>query len=186
MPRNHYSGACGEYKSVAPVNGVRPASIDKDVTPMKPASLSEGRRGPAQIWNNSPQLAKIPPIHPTALVPPGARVVVIAPHPGDEVLACGGLLQLLSSLDHPLQLISVTDGCASHPGSERWPVELLSVIRPQESAEALRRLELLVNSVAVQPKMRRPTKPTHGSVKRRLENKSRRAAIKAGRRSGDE
>ena len=53
-------------------------------------------------------------------------------------------------------------------------------------AEALRRLELLVNSVAVQPKMRRPTKPTHGSVKRRLENKSRRAAIKAGRRSGDE
>ena len=53
-------------------------------------------------------------------------------------------------------------------------------------AEALRRLELLVNSVAVQPKMRRPTKPTHGSVKRRLESKSRRAAIKAGRRSGDE
>ena len=53
-------------------------------------------------------------------------------------------------------------------------------------AEALRRLELLVNSVAVQPKIRRPTKPTHGSVKRRLESKSRRAAIKAGRRSGDE
>ena len=50
-------------------------------------------------------------------------------------------------------------------------------------AEALRRLELLVNSVAVVAKARRPTKPTHGSVKRRLESKGRRAAIKAGRRS---
>ncbi|MCF5064234.1 hypothetical protein GIW73_14930, partial [Pseudomonas syringae] len=70
---------------------------------MKLASLGEGRRGPAQIWNNAPQLAQIPAVLPTALVPRGARVVVIAPHPGDEVLACGGLLQLLSSLDHPLQ-----------------------------------------------------------------------------------
>ncbi|PKO35181.1 MAG: aminoacyl-tRNA hydrolase [Betaproteobacteria bacterium HGW-Betaproteobacteria-7] len=50
-------------------------------------------------------------------------------------------------------------------------------------AEALRRLELLVTSVAVVAKARRPTKPTHGSVKRRLESKGRRAAIKAGRRS---
>jgi ribosome-associated protein len=53
-------------------------------------------------------------------------------------------------------------------------------------AEALRRLELLVNSVAVVAKARRPTKPTHGSVKRRLESKGRRAAIKAGRRSTGE
>lgn len=55
---------------------------------MKPASLSEGRRGPAQIWNSAPQLAQIPPISTSSLVPPGARVVIIAPHPGDEVLAC--------------------------------------------------------------------------------------------------
>jgi len=53
-------------------------------------------------------------------------------------------------------------------------------------AEALRRLELLVNSVAVLPKARRPTKPTHGSVKRRLESKGRRSALKAGRRSSED
>lgn len=46
---------------------------------MKPASLSEGRRGPAQIWNSAPQLAQIPAINPSSLVPRGARVVVIAP-----------------------------------------------------------------------------------------------------------
>ncbi|MDE2439744.1 MAG: aminoacyl-tRNA hydrolase [Betaproteobacteria bacterium] len=50
-------------------------------------------------------------------------------------------------------------------------------------AEALRRLELLVNSVTVLPRTRRPTKPTHGSIKRRLEQKGRRAVIKAARRS---
>ena len=114
---------------------------------MKLASLGEGRRGPAQVWNSAPQLAHVPIITPRSLVPPGARVVVIAPHPGDEVLACGGLLQLLSSLEHPLQLISVTDGSASHPGSNVWPASRLSVIRPQESAEALRRLGMPLHSL---------------------------------------
>ncbi|MCP1511292.1 PIG-L deacetylase family protein [Pseudomonas rhodesiae] len=114
---------------------------------MKPASLSEGRRGPAQIWNSAPQLAQIPLVAPTALVPSGARVVVVAPHPGDEVLACGGLLQLFSQLEHPLQLISITDGSASHPGSLVWPASRLSVVRPQESAEALRRLGMPLHSL---------------------------------------
>ncbi|NVZ22708.1 PIG-L family deacetylase [Pseudomonas costantinii] len=114
---------------------------------MKPAPLSEGHRGPAQIWNSAPQLAQIPAINPTALVPPGARVVIIAPHPGDEVLACGGLLQLLSTLEHPLQLISITDGSASHPGSHAWPASRLSVVRPQESVEALRRLGMPLHSL---------------------------------------
>lgn len=53
-------------------------------------------------------------------------------------------------------------------------------------AEALRRLEQLVASVAVVQRTRRPTKPTHGSVKRRLEQKGRRAAIKAGRQGRDD
>lgn len=114
---------------------------------MKPASLSEGRRGPAQIWNSAPQMAQIPAIAPNNLVPPGARVVVVAPHPGDEVLACGGLLQLLSTREHPLQLISITDGSASHPGSNVWPAARLSVVRPQESVEALRRLGMPLHSL---------------------------------------
>jgi LmbE family N-acetylglucosaminyl deacetylase len=73
--------------------------------------------------------------------------VVIAPHPGDEVVTCGGLLQLLSSLGHPLQLLSITDGSASHPGSRQWSEKRLSVFRPQESVEALRRLGLPMHSL---------------------------------------
>ncbi|GAB1393069.1 alternative ribosome rescue aminoacyl-tRNA hydrolase ArfB [Rhodocyclaceae bacterium] len=48
-------------------------------------------------------------------------------------------------------------------------------------AEAMRRLHELIDSVAVLPKRRRPTKPTRSSVKKRLESKTRRASIKAGR-----
>lgn len=47
--------------------------------------------------------------------------------------------------------------------------------------DAFARLHELVNSVAVPPKVRRPTKPTKASRQRRLEGKSQRAEIKAGR-----
>ena len=78
-------------------------------------------------------------------------------------------------------------------GDHRIGKEGVVIIKAQEfrsleknRAEALRRLEQLVNSVAVLPRKRRPTKPTHGSVKRRLEQKGRRSEIKAGRRPSGE
>ena len=113
---------------------------------MKPLSLTEGP-STAQIWNSAAQLDNIPVINTRSLVPTGARAVIIAPHPGDEVVTCGGLLQLLSSLGHPLQLLSITDGSASHPGSRQWSEKRLSVFRPQESVEALRRLGLPMHSL---------------------------------------
>ena len=48
-------------------------------------------------------------------------------------------------------------------------------------AEALRRLEELIESVVTPPKVRRATRPTGASITRRLEGKARRASIKAGR-----
>ena len=45
--------------------------------------------------------------------------------------------------------------------------------------DAFARLHELVNSVAVPPKTRRPTKPTYGSRQRRLEGKSQRSETKA-------
>ena len=48
-------------------------------------------------------------------------------------------------------------------------------------AEALRRLEELIERVAAAPKARRATRPTRASVTRRLEGKARRGSIKAAR-----
>ncbi len=60
--------------------------------------------------------------------------------------------------------------------------------RTQEKnrSEALRRLAQLVDSVAKAPKERRPTKPTAGSRRRRLEEKARRGQVKALRGSVQE
>jgi ribosome-associated protein len=48
-------------------------------------------------------------------------------------------------------------------------------------AEALQRLTQLVRSAERVPRVRRATKPTYGSTQRRLEGKSQRAQVKAGR-----
>ena len=49
----------------------------------------------------------------------------------------------------------------------------------QNRTDALARLNVLVNSVAVPPRVRRATKPTYGSKQRRLEGKSQRSETKA-------
>jgi ribosome-associated protein len=46
-------------------------------------------------------------------------------------------------------------------------------------AEALRRLQDLVDSVATPPRLRRPTRPTYGSRQRRLEDKGVRSEVKS-------
>lgn len=55
--------------------------------------------------------------------------------------------------------------------------------RTQEKnrAEALRRLQELLDAVAIVQRPRRATKPTYGSQKRRLESKVKRGQIKQGR-----
>ena len=50
--------------------------------------------------------------------------------------------------------------------------------------DALARLNELVNSVAVPPRLRRATKPTYGSKQRRLAGKNQRSEIKASRGKG--
>jgi ribosome-associated protein len=46
-------------------------------------------------------------------------------------------------------------------------------------SEAIARLHALVEAAARVPKARRPTRPTRGSQKRRLESKARRSEVKA-------
>lgn len=104
-------------------------------------NLIAGSSGtPAAAWRASLQLKHLARIDRDQLVPPGRRLVVVAPHPDDEVLACGGLLASLRAEAVEGLLISVTDGEGSHPGSTRWTPERLRQARQQESSAALARL----------------------------------------------
>jgi ribosome-associated protein len=52
---------------------------------------------------------------------------------------------------------------------------------PMNQADALARLQALIDQAAHVPKARRATRPTRGSQRRRLEGKRQRSEIKAGR-----
>jgi len=73
---------------------------------------------------------------------------------------------------------------------QRITADGIVVIKAQDSrslernrADAVARLIELVRAAAHVPKARRATKPTYGSQQRRLEGKSKRSDVKAGRRS---
>ena len=73
-------------------------------------------------------------------------------------------------------------------GDQRISKDGVVIIKAQEfrsleknRAEALRRLQELVDSVAVLPKVRRPTKPTRSAVAKRLDSKAQHGRVKAGR-----
>jgi ribosome-associated protein len=70
----------------------------------------------------------------------------------------------------------------------RITLEGVVVIKAQEHrslemnrADALARLNALVQSVATPPRKRKATRPTHGSKLRRLEGKAQRGQVKAAR-----
>lgn len=93
-------------------------------------------------WRRCEGLAAAPSTRADLLVPAGCRAVVVAPHPDDEVLAVGGLLTQLGRLGRDMLLVAVTDGTASHTGSEEWPPERLARERPRESQAAWQQLGL--------------------------------------------
>ena len=68
---------------------------------------------------------------PAALRPSslGGPVWVIAPHPDDESLGCGGLIAELCGLGTPVWALLLTGGGASHPGSRQWPSHRLTARR---------------------------------------------------------
>ena len=96
-----------------------------------------------ESWMGWPGLTRLPPIDADTLVPDGARAVVIAPHPDDEVLMVGGLLAQLARKGTPVRVIAVTDGTASHRGSLTWTPRRLKYARPRESRAALRCLGIV-------------------------------------------
>lgn len=70
------------------------------------------------------------------------RAVVVAPHPDDEILGVGGTMALLRAAGLAVEVIALTDGEASHPGSGVLAPEALAMRRPGETKEALARLGL--------------------------------------------
>ena len=93
---------------------------------------------PESRWVAWLESCQFPPL----IVPPATHVLVVAPHPDDEILGCGGLLLRLHQRGTRLTIVAVTDGEASHPDSLVATPAMLRVRRAAEAETASARLGL--------------------------------------------
>ncbi len=76
------------------------------------------------------------------LLGPKGGALVLAPHPDDESLGCGGLLAACAAAGRPARVLVVSDGSGSHPGSRDWPAARLAALRQEETRAAVAALGL--------------------------------------------
>jgi LmbE family N-acetylglucosaminyl deacetylase/glycosyltransferase involved in cell wall biosynthesis len=85
---------------------------------------------------SSPSRASDPlppvPFRPTSLV--GRRVLVLAPHPDDESLACGGALALHARSGDPVKVVFLTDGAKGDTRGEYRTDEYVALRRREAEA----------------------------------------------------
>lgn len=103
------------------------------------------------------------PLRPAAIARDFGPTLIVAPHPDDESLGCGGLIALLRSFDAPVTVLFVSDGTGSHPRSRAYPPTRLRDTRETEAREALQRLGV-VPGAAVFLRFRDTAVPTAGAA----------------------
>jgi LmbE family N-acetylglucosaminyl deacetylase len=64
-------------------------------------------------------------------------ILILAPHPDDESLGCGGLVALAAAAGLDVTVAVLTDGAGSHPKSRAWPPERLAAERRSELGRAV-------------------------------------------------
>jgi LmbE family N-acetylglucosaminyl deacetylase len=62
--------------------------------------------------------------------------IVVAPHPDDESLACGGLIADACRQGLRGKVVIVSDGAGSHPNSKAYPPDRLKALREEEAEQA--------------------------------------------------
>lgn len=88
----------------------------------------------AETWPAASSLDALP-------VGPGA-FLVLAPHPDDESLGCGGLIAESVARGRPVRVVVLSEGAASHPNSPSFPPPRLAALREEETRAAVAELGL--------------------------------------------
>lgn len=81
-------------------------------------------------------------IVPSESVVEWGRTLIVAPHPDDESLGCGGAIALLRKFGCEVLVLTMSDGTLSHPNSVKYPAEKLRDLRESEMQAALKILDV--------------------------------------------
>ena len=82
------------------------------------------------------------PIRPLREMLGNRPFIVVAPHPDDESLACGGLIADACRQGLRGKVVIVSDGAGSHPNSKAYPPDRLTALREEEAKRAAAELGL--------------------------------------------
>jgi len=103
------------------------------------------------------------PLSDTKTIFGNGRTLVLAPHPDDESIGCGGLIAELCRVGRPPRVAVLTDGTGSH-GANAVPPSVLRRIREQEARDALRVLGFVAPNVPVFMRLRDTAAPYRGAL----------------------
>ena len=76
-----------------------------------------------------------------------SKLLIVAPHPDDETLGCGGAIALLRFLGCDVRVLVMSDGTLSHPRSQKFPESVLRALRESETLSALKILGVHASAV---------------------------------------
>ncbi len=111
-----------------------------------------GHGTPEAAWLASPMLRHMPRASFDQLAGDAPRLVVVAPHPDDEVLGCGGLIADAVRRGRDVLVVAVTDGEHCYPALAAWPPARLAELRRAELVAAVTTLglpEAAIHAVAI-------------------------------------
>lgn len=102
--------------------------------------LIHGDGTPESAWAACAWLQSAPVAGLAELLRGANRLVVVSPHPDDEVLGCGGTMALAARAGVPVLVVAATDGEACYPDDPEWHPARLGSARRSELEDAMREI----------------------------------------------
>jgi len=106
-----------------------------------------GQGNSESVWQGASALKSLPESSLAHLLGGACRLVIVAPHPDDEILGCGGLIATAVAAGYDVLLIALTDGEAAYPEDRHWHPRALAPVRRAELVAAGRELGVQAGQV---------------------------------------